>query len=151
MARFKTDGGVVEVQRATPAVARRLRESLAKTTRLLADFEREQSRGEVSVEVYQKCCKQLVSYMATHMNTSGDFVEQMETVILSSYNNHSQPDLSSFLTGSLYARYNGNGPGTPALREPTFRTDTAVVAVLHLVSPMQPRPAYGRPAPLTST
>ncbi|KAF4043921.1 hypothetical protein GN244_ATG03795 [Phytophthora infestans] len=40
MARFKTDGGVVEVQRATPAVARRLRESLAKTTRLLADFER---------------------------------------------------------------------------------------------------------------
>ncbi|KAG2866551.1 hypothetical protein JG687_00009002 [Phytophthora cactorum] len=136
MARVGSDNwGVWCVTGALPpasSAAGRLRASLAETTRLLADFEREQLG--VSLDTYQKCCRQLITYMATHMNTSEDFVEKMETIIQASYSNRTGFELVSLVTGRLYAQYNGSEPeshnaavpSTPGSREPIVKTDTAV-------------------------
>ncbi|KAK1948119.1 hypothetical protein P3T76_000409 [Phytophthora citrophthora] len=100
-----------------PSVSGMLRASLAESARLLAELEREQ-RG---LTVYKRCCRQLVSYMAVHMDTSRGFVQHMEKVIDASYSNLEEATLRSELENELWVKYIGNSdaettPGTPSPR-----------------------------------
>ncbi|KAG6609943.1 uncharacterized protein IUM83_00643 [Phytophthora cinnamomi] len=120
------------------SVANRLRESLAETTRLLEDFEREQQQT-ADLDTYKNSCRQLVTYMVAQMDTSPDFMNQMEQVIRASYSNSGGFTLSSMVTGSLWVRYSGSsqsadtgaqsacGLQTPARQGPaSIKTDTPV-------------------------
>uniref|UniRef100_M4B6W4 Uncharacterized protein n=1 Tax=Hyaloperonospora arabidopsidis (strain Emoy2) TaxID=559515 RepID=M4B6W4_HYAAE len=88
------------------SVADRLRTSMADTARLLADFEQDfEDGGAFDWNIYEKCCRQLVTFMVTHMETSRDFVQQMEQVIQASYANTSGWTFRSTGTEELWLRY----------------------------------------------
>ncbi|GMF22270.1 unnamed protein product [Phytophthora lilii] len=103
---------------ATSSTSRRLRESLAEAAKLLGDFEREQATA--ALETYKKNCRQLIAYLAAQVDTSPQFVRQMEQVIEASYSNL---NLSSIVTDEMWLRFGGSRgsgaaePHTPSPRE----------------------------------
>ncbi|TDH65007.1 uncharacterized protein CCR75_000632 [Bremia lactucae] len=124
-------------ERSTACIAKRLRESMEKTTRLLDAFEHEVGESSVPMGTYQRCCRQLILYMDMHMETSANFLKDMEAFIEPSYRNRPQSELEKLVANQLWAQYNGRvveaahvevstTPSTPRSYERVIKTDEVV-------------------------
>ncbi|CEG39207.1 uncharacterized protein PHALS_09261 [Plasmopara halstedii] len=120
---------------AVSSLSESLRARLNETMQLLVSLEQELEKSDLTMDIYQKCCRHLIAYMASHMNTSEKFVEKMEKVIEASYSSCQEIELRSSVSGNLWVQYNGGGimepepqsavvPSTPSLSNPIIKTDT---------------------------
>ena len=132
---------------AASSVAVRLHTSMTETASLLLEFEQEQEQVVVpDIHTYEKCCKQLVTFMATHMETSHDFAHQMDQVIRASYINAMEFTLDSTGAEDLWLRYSRDAraksdaqtstlTGTPSTLKPTINMFMAIDHDESIVTP----------------
>ncbi|CAH0477256.1 unnamed protein product [Peronospora belbahrii] len=101
---------------------------MVETARLLVDFEREQEQTVVpDLKMYERCCKQLITFMAKHMQTSQGFIQQMDQVIQESYKNSRRLELGLTQVEDLwlyYGKHNAQARTAPWDTQPLVMPQT---------------------------
>ncbi|GLD99980.1 hypothetical protein PINS_up008708 [Pythium insidiosum] len=78
-------------------------------------------------DLYYSCCNRLVSYIEEHMETSPDFRQQMERIILACHSNASERVLKTVVTKSVWFDCNKRNPAVDEVDdERTERTQPPV-------------------------